>query len=235
MLSTAGTPRVGIALLIAATAGSVLAGCGSANKSGAPPRSTSSSAATSTQAPGGYDISRIDQVGLQLPPESEATPIPHTAVNEEEAKTLAGMRKDFRYDPPQCGALLSKSTHLVAGSQIQGVTVRKPDQIVILIVESPAPVADPSDVAGCDRVAFTVPDEVKGTAERIPAPPIAGVKTTGTKTHMDLTTPEGPKSEDETTFRAELSDRVEIAVGGKGDPARLTDLLNKAVVAVRGH
>jgi hypothetical protein len=188
-----------------------------------------------SEAPGGFDISRIDQVGLQLPPESEAIPIPHAAVNEEEAKTLAGMRKDFRYDPPQCGALLSKSTHLVAGSQIQGVTVRKPDQIVILIVESPAPVADPPDVAGCDRVAFTVPDEVKGTAERIPGPPIAGVKTTGTKTHMDLTTSEGPKTVDETTFRAELSNRVEIAVGGKGDPARLTDLLNKAVVAVRGH
>ncbi len=230
MLSTAGAPRVGIALLIAVTAGSALAGCGSGNNSEGPTSST-----TMSEAPGGFDISRIDQVGLQLPPEAEAIPIPHATVNEEEAKTLAGMRKDFRYDPPQCGALLSKSTHLVAGSQIQGVKVGKPDQIVILIVESPAPVADPPDVAGCDRVAFTVPDEVKGTAQRIPGPPIAGIKTTGTKTHMDLTTPEGPKTVDETTFRAELSNRVEIAVGGKGDPARLTDLLNKAVVAVRGH
>jgi len=232
MLSTACASRVGVASVVVLTACSGLAGCGSDNKSAS---QSASSSATTSEAPGGFDISRIDQVGLQLPPESEATPIPHTAVNEEEAKTLAGMRKDFRYDPPQCGALLSKSTHLVAGSQIQGVTVRKPDQIVILIVESPAPVADPPDVAGCDRVAFTVPDEVKGTAERIPGPPIAGIKTTGTKTHMDLTTPEGPKTVDETTFRAELSNRVEIAVGGKGDPARLTDLLNKAVVAVRGH
>jgi len=232
MLSTACASRVGVASVVVLTACSGLAGCGSDNKSAS---QSASSSATTSEAPGGFDISRIDQVGLQLPPEAEATPIPHTAVNEEEAKTLAGMRKDFRYDPPQCGALLSKSTHLVAGSQIQGVTVRKPDQIVILIVESPAPVADPPDVAGCDRVAFTVPDEVKGTAERIPGPPIAGIKTTGTKTHMDLTTPEGPKTVDETTFRAELSNRVEIAVGGKGDPARLTDLLNKAVVAVRGH
>ena len=148
---------------------------------------------------------------------------------------MAGLRKEFIYDPPQCGAVMSKSTHLVAGSQIQGVAVRKPQEIVILAVESPSAVIDPPQVAGCDRVTFTVPDKLKGSAERIPGPPIAGVKTTGTKTHMDLTTPEGPKSEDETTFRAELSDRVEIAVGGKADPARLEDLLNKAVVAVRGH
>lgn len=231
MLSIACASRVGVVSIVVLTACSGLAGCGSDNKSAT---SSASSSATS-EAPGGFDISRIDQVGLQLPPEAEATPIAHTTLNEEEATTLAGMRKDFSYDPPRCGALLSKSTHLVAGSQIQGVTVRKPDKITILVVESPAAVADPPDIAGCDRVAFTVPDEVKGTAERIPAPTIAGVKTTGTKTHMNLTTPEGPKTVDETTFRAELSGRAEIAVGGKGDPARLIDLLNKAVVAVRGH
>jgi hypothetical protein len=225
-------PRTAAALLLAATFGSGLAACGSGDKSAT--QSTSSSTKTS-EAPGGFDISRIDQVGLQLPPEAEATPIAHTTVNAEEAKTLAGMRKDFQYDPPQCGSLLSKSTHLGEGSQIQGVTVHKPQQIVILVVESPAAVADPPNVAGCDHVTFTVPGEVKGTAERIPGPAIPGVKTTGTKTHMDLTTPEGPKTVDETTFRAELSDRVEVAVGGKADPAQLTDLLNKAVVAVRGH
>ena len=231
MLSVAGASRIGAAVFIVATVCGGLVGCSSGDKSA----TQSPSSTTTSEAPGGFDISRIDQVGLQLPPEAEAIPIPHTAVNEEEAKKLAGMRKDFSYDPPQCGTLLSKSTRLVAGSQIQGVTVRKPEQIVILAVESPAAVADPPDVAGCDRVSFTVPDEVKGTAQRIPGPPIPGLKTTGTKTHMDLTTPEGPKTVDETTFRAELSDRVEIAVGGKGDPARLVDLLNQAVIAVRGH
>jgi uncharacterized protein DUF5642 len=236
MLSTTSAQRVGIALLIAVTAGSALAGCESKNKSGEPTQSTSSSAATpAAQAPGGFDISRIAQLEKQFPPDSEVTPIPHTTVNQEEADRLAGMRKEFVYDPPQCGALLSKSAHLGAGSQIQGMAARKPPQIVILAVESPAAVTDPPEVAGCDRVTFTVPDKVKGTAERIPGPPIAGIKTTGTKTHMDLTTPEGPKSEDETTFRAELSDRVEVAVGGKADPARLEDLLNQAVIAVRGH
>jgi hypothetical protein len=235
MLSTAGAPRVGIALLIAVTAGAALAGCGSANKSGAPAHSTSSSAATSAQAPGGYDISRIALLEKQFPPDSEVAQIPHTTVNQEEADTLAGLRKEFVYDPPQCGALLSKSTHLGAGSQIQGVSARKPQPIAILAVESPTPVVDAPEIAGCDRVAFTVPNELRGTAERIPGPPVAGVKTTGTKTHMDLTTPSGPKSEDETTFRAELSDRVEIAVAGKADPARLEDLLTKAVAALRGH
>ena len=57
----------------------------------------------------------------------------------------------------------------------------------------------------------------------------------GPFTSYERTVVTGPKTVDETTFRAELSNRVEIAVGGKGDPARLTDLLNKAVVAVRGH
>lgn len=224
-------PRAAVTLLVAATVGSALAGCGSGNKS-----ATQSSSSTSTsESPGGFDISRIDQVGLKLPQEDEATPIPHTTVNQDEADHLAGLRKEFVYDPPRCGALLSKSTHLVAGSQVQGVAVRKPQEIVILAVESPAAVADPPEVAGCDRVSFTVPDKLKGTAERIPGPPIAGIKTTGTKTHMDLTTPEGPKAEDETTFRAELSDRVEVAVGGKADQARLEDLLNQAVIAVRGH
>jgi hypothetical protein len=223
--------RAAVVLLLGATVASGLAGCGSGGKS-----ATQSSSSTSTpEAPGGFDISRIDQVGLKLPPEDEATPIPHTTVNQDEADHLAGMRKEFVYDPPQCGALLSKSTRLVSGSQVQGVAVRKPQQIVILAVESPGAVTDPPEIAGCDRVTFTVPDKVKGTAERIPGPPIAGLKTTGTKTHMDLTTPEGPRSEDETTFRAELSNRVEVAVGGKADPARLEDLLNQAVVAVRGH
>ncbi|UMB68873.1 DUF5642 family protein [Mycobacterium paraterrae] len=231
MLSVAGASRIGAAFLIVVTACGGLAGCASKDKSA----TQSPSSTTTSEAPGGFDISRIDQVGLALPPEMEAVPIPHTTVNEEEAKKLAGMRKDFSYDPPQCGALLSKSSHLVAGSQIQGVSVRKPQEIVILAVESPAAVADPPDVAGCNRVSFSVPGEVKGTAERIPGPPIAGLKTTGTKTHADLTTPQGPKTVDETTFRAELSGRVEIAVGGRGDPAPLVDLLNKAVVAVRGH
>jgi hypothetical protein len=232
MLSTACASRVGVASVVVLTACSGLAGCGSDNKSAS---QSASSSATTSEAPGGFDISRIDQVGLQLPPEAEATPIPHTTVNQEEANTLAGLRKEFVYDPPQCGTLLSKSTHLGAGSQIQGVSSRKPQQIAILAVESPTPVVDPPEIAGCDRVTFTVPNELRGTAERIPGPPIAGVKTTGTKTHMDLTTPEGPKTVDETTFRAELSDRVEIAVAGKADPARLEDLLTKAVAALRGH
>jgi hypothetical protein len=230
MLPVAGASRIVIAMTIAATVGSGLAGCSSGDKSSSP-----SSTSTTAEAPGGFDIGRIDKVGLQLPQDREATPIPRTTVDAEEAKTLAGMRKEFQYDPPQCGSLLSKSTHLGEGSQIQGVTVHKPEQILILVVESPAAVTDPPEVAGCNRVTFTVPDEVKGTAERIPGPAIAGLKTTGTKTHMDLKTPEGPKTVDETTFRAELSDRVEIAVGGKTDPAALTDLLNQAVVAVRGH
>lgn len=232
MLSVAGARRIGLALLVAATVGAGLAGCSSGDKSSS--QSASSSTST-TEAPGGFDISRIDQLASQFPPDAEATPIPPTKLTQEEADTLAGMRKEFQYDPPQCGTLLSKSTHLGEGSQIQGISVRKPEQLVILAVESPAAVADPPTVAGCDRVSFTVPDEVKGTAERIPAPPIAGIKTTGTKTHMEVKTPEGPKTVDETTFRAELSDRVEVAVGGKADPARLQDLLNKAVVALRGH
>ena len=228
-------PRTAAALLLAATVGSGLAGCGSGDKSAMSTQSASTTTTTTAEAPGGFDIARIDQLANQFPPDSEVTPIPHTKLNQEEANTLAGMRKEFVYDPPQCGALLSKSTHLAEGSQIQGITARKPEQIVILAVESPAAVADPPDIAGCDRVAFSVPGEVKGTAERIPAPTIAGIKTSGTKTHMDLTTPEGPKTVDETTFRAELSGRVEIAVGGKADPARLEDLLNKAVAALRGH
>jgi hypothetical protein len=171
----------------------------------------------------------------QLPPDSGPTPIPHTTVNQAEADKLAGMRKEFVYDPPQCGGLLSKSSHLGEGSQIQGITIHKPEQIVILAVETAAAVTDPPKNSGCDRVSFTVPNELKGTAERIPGPAIAGVTTSGTKTHMDVTTPEGPKAIDEMTFRAELSNRVEVAVGGKTDPVRLEDLLNKAVVALRGH
>jgi hypothetical protein len=234
MLPVAGASRIVIALTIAATLGPGLAGCSSGDKSSSS-QGASSATSTTAEAPGGFDISLIDKVGLQLPQDREATPIPHTTVDAEEAKTLAGMRKEFQYDPPQCGSLLSKSTHLAEGSQIQGVTVHKPEQILILAVESTAAVTDPPEVAGCNRVTFTVPDEVKGTAERIPGPAIAGVKTTGTKTHMDLKTEEGPKTVDETTLRAELSDRVEIAVGGKADPAALTDLLNQAVIAVRGH
>lgn len=235
MITWDSLPRTAAALLLAATVCAGLAGCSSGGKSGAPTQSASSSAATSAQAPGGFDISRIDQLANQFPPDSEVKPIPRTTLNQEEADTLAGMRKEFLYDPPQCGALLSKSTHLGAGSQIQGISAHKPEQIVILAVESPASVADAPKIAGCDRVTFTVPDEVKGTAERIAAPAIAGVTTSGTKMHMDLTTPEGPKTVDETTFRAELSSRVEIAVAGTADPARLEDLLNKAVVAIRGH
>src|ERR1700759_3954005 len=140
MLPVTGARGIGLALLIATTVGAGLVGCGSGAKS----TSQSASSSTSTkEAPGGFDISRIDQVGLQLPQEFEATPIEHTTLNAEEAKTLAGMRKEFQYDPPQCGSLLSKSTHLGEGSQIQGVTVHKPEQIVILAVESPAAVTDP--------------------------------------------------------------------------------------------
>jgi Domain of unknown function (DUF5642) len=224
-------PRTAVALLLAAG----LAGCGSGDKSATSTQSASSSTTTTAEAPGGFDISRIDQLVSQFPPDSGVTPIPHTKLNQQEADTLAGMRKEFVYDPPQCGSLLSKSTHLSEGSQIQGITAHKPEQIVVLAVESPQAVVDPPEIAGCDRVTFTVPDEVKGTAERIPGPTIPGIKTSGTKTHMDLTTPEGPKTVDETTFRAELSGRVEVAVGGKADPARLEDLLNKAVAALRGR
>lgn len=105
----------------------------------------------------------------------------------------------------------------------------------VVALRSPDSVTPEADPAGCDRIALSGSPQATGTVERIPAPDIGGVTTTGVK----LTVAD-PEDDPDYLYTAALDDHTSVVVMGSADeqldPQRLmSDLLVKAVSAVRGQ
>jgi hypothetical protein len=196
------------------------------------------SGSTSTAAPAAYDISRVDNVRNDFPPGFEVEAHPAKALDQQDidnsgVNDLAEAAKD----PPQCrGMVIPPYANPSVGTEAAGVK-GEGDQgsIHVVAFRSPQPIPVSEPPADCDRVALSGSPDATGTAERIPAPNIDGVTTTGAKL---LSTDE--QEDPEYIFTAALGDRTSVVVRGGADkelnPQQLmSDLLVKATAAVRGQ
>lgn len=220
-------------MIVVLGAGAALAGCDdSAAGSGVP----QSAAAAPTATP--YDISKIEAVKDDFPAgfTAEAHPV-KTLEQGDIAGSGAAAFIDAGVDPPQCRSVVIPTyTDPKAGAQAAGV-IGQGDQgnMYVIALRSPDPVAAEDVPAGCDRVTLSGSPEATGSVERIPAPDIAGVTTTGVKLIA-----EGSDDEPDYLYTAALDDRTSIVVMGSADqqlaPQQLmSDLLVNAVAAVRGQ
>lgn len=227
------------AVLAALGAGVTLAGCGHpADSNSAPASSSASSAPAQPAAAHAYDISRVDNVKDDLPPGFTAQAHPAKTLQENDIAT-SGVTAftGAQIDPPQCrAAVIPPYVDPTVGTDAAGVRADG-DQgnIYVVALRSPQPVAVGQPPAGCDRISMSGSAEATGSVERVPAPQIGGVATTGVKLTVD-----DPQEDPDYLYTAALDDRTSVVVMGSADtqldPQRLlSDLLVKAVAAVRGQ
>jgi hypothetical protein len=188
-------------------------------------------------APAAYDLSRVDNISNDFPPGFTTDPHPAKTLDQHDIDSsgIVAFTK-AQVDPPQCRSLIiPPSAEPSAGSEAAGVR-GEGDQgkiyVVALRLPQPVPVSQPP--AGCDRVSLSGSPEAAGTAERIPAPKIDGLTTTGVK--LSPTEAADP----DYIFTAALNDQTSVVVMGSTDaqlnPQQLlSNLLSKATSAVRGQ
>ncbi|WP_235653626.1 DUF5642 family protein [Mycolicibacter icosiumassiliensis] len=235
--------RHGLVLLAALGAGVTLAGCGTSTEvtpagpaASQPPAAEPSPASSPPPAP--YDISRVDAVSGDFP--QGFAPQAHPAKTLGQADIDGSAVAAFtsaQVDPPQCrSVVIPPYADPTVGTEAAGV-IGQGDQgnMYVVALRSPNPVATVPDPAGCDRISLSGSSEATGTVERIPAPAIDGVTTTGVKLSVS-----DPEEDPDYLYTAALDDRTSVVVMGSADeqldPQRLmSDLLVKAVSAVRGQ
>jgi Domain of unknown function (DUF5642) len=235
-------PRVAVGLLVVTTLG--LSGCGSGGQpngsSSGTPSANPQPAAAPTNPPGEYDISRIAQLANQFPSGYSVTPIPRTTLTQQQADNFGDMIKKFGFtiDPPRCEAMLN-SLHLIAGTEMQGLAAKGPQEIMVVAMQVPQPLPLGGDYS-CRHIAISAPSGVQGTADRLPGPAISGATVVGVKEHLNITASGDSKTIDQYMYVATLGDKTAATVSGQSDKGEfdsgpLETLLVKAVTALRGH
>ncbi|WP_160118025.1 DUF5642 family protein [Mycobacterium sp. MFM001] len=242
MTSSRRTIRQTSCLLIALGASVAIPACshsaehpaGTSSTQSQPPSPTNTPAAA---APAGYDIARVDNVKNDFPagfaPEAEQ---PKTlAQHDIDSSGITAFTK-AQIDPPQCRSMvIPPNVEPSVGAQAAGVR-GEGDQgnIYVVALRLPQPVPAGQPPAGCDRVTLSGDPQAAGTAERVPAPHIDGVTTTGVKLSADAS------DDPDYIYTAALDDQTSVVVMGSTDtqlnPQQLLpDLLVKATSAVRGQ
>ncbi|WP_085130731.1 DUF5642 family protein [Mycolicibacter engbaekii] len=226
-------PVVGGALGVGLT----LAGCAT-NAEVAPAGSAAPQPAAAQPAAPRYDVSRIDAVANDFPEgfTAQAHPAKTLAQSDIDGSAVAAFTQ-AQVDPPQCrSVVIPRYVDPKAGTEAAGV-IGQGDQgnMYVVALRSPDSVTPEAAPAGCDRIALSGSPQATGTVERIPAPDIGGVTTTGVK----LTVAD-PEDDPDYLYTAALDDHTSVVVMGSADeqldPQRLmSDLLVKAVTAVRGQ
>jgi hypothetical protein len=232
------TARRIASLLAAAGVTVAVAACGHAAEHkpaaspSAPPHPPSSSTAGAA-----YDISRVDNVRNDFPPDFTVDVHPSRTLNRHDLGSsdidpFAGAK----IDPPHCGlAIIPPNAKLSIGTQVAAVSGHADRGIIeVDALRLPKPIAPGPPPAGCDKVTLSGSPEVSGTAERVPAPTIDGVTTTAIKTTA------AGEEDPEYLFTAALDEQTTVMVTGNTDAELnphqvMSDLLVKAVSAVRGR
>ena len=220
--------------------GAATAGC-SEHKDGqqaAPASSSSSTAAGSSTAavPATYDITKISGAKGNLPPGFEADDIPADTVSQEQMDAAGigglGTAPTTVVTPPECAAVLKPFAPVGIGARAHGFMATQGQGqhiIVVMAAQSDKPAA-PISHAGCDHFTAQSASGVSATVEQVPGPSIPGVPTAG---HLAHVTADG-KTIDEMTFTAALGDKTIEVVQGDLPAATMSDVLGKAVAALRG-
>jgi hypothetical protein len=226
-------------LLVAVAVTGLFAACGQhtgttpANSPAVQPQPPPSSAAP----PVAYDISRVDNVRNDFPPGFivEAQTARTLSQADIESSRITAVTEG-RIQPPDCRTVVMPSyAEPSVGADAAEVTAAGGHGSVDLdALRSPQPVPAAPKAEGCGlgMVVSGLPD-VAGPAERIQAPSITGVATTGAKLVPEKRNPVY-------IFTAALDDRTSVVVTGSTDaqlsPEKLmSELLVKATAAVRGQ
>jgi hypothetical protein len=186
--------------------------------------------------PGGYDISRIAQLGNEFPSAYSVSPIGPIMLTQEQADSFMGMVKELgsTMKPPQCAAVLQHPIAL-AGSKMQGFAASGPQDIMVAAAESAQAVPSVVPPDECKHTTFNEPGKLQGTVDHLPSPSIDGATVIVLKVHVEATESGMSKTIDQYQYQAALNDRIGVVVSGASDTELLESLLNKAVTAVRGH
>lgn len=184
-----------------------------------------------------YDISAVDKVKDDFPSGFTVTAGRSKTLSQDDVER-SGIQvlTQARLEPPQClPAIIPPYADLVAGTKAAGVTATGDGggvHVTALRLPRPVPVPAGQRIAGCERITISAPS-VSGVAERVPAPLIAGVSTSGVR----LT--ERGQEDSNYIFAAALDEQTTVVVRGSVDAALgpqelMSDLLVKATTAVRG-
>lgn len=227
----------GLALAAALGVGATLAGCGTSTEV-APAGPVASQPPAAEPSPAPYDISRVDAVTDDFPQgfTAEAHPAKTLGQSDIDGSAVAAFT-DAQVDPPQCrSVVIPPYADPTVGTEAAGV-IGQGDRgnMYVVALRSPNAVAAAADPEGCDRISLSGSPEATGTVERIPAPAISGVTTTGVKLSVA-----DPAEDPDYLYTAALDERTSVVVMGSADaqldPQRvMSDLLVKAVSAVRGQ
>ncbi|UVO11350.1 DUF5642 family protein [Mycobacterium sp. SVM_VP21] len=234
--------RYGLVLLTALGAGVTLAGCGTSTEVApagpAVAQSPISQAPAAGANPVAYDISRVDAVSNDFPQGFTAQAHPAKTLGQADIDGSAvAAFTDAQVDPPQCrSVVIPPYVDPTVGTEAAGV-IGQGDQgnMYVVALRSPNPIAVAADPAGCEQISLAGSPEATGTVQRIAAPAIDGVTTTGVKLSVA-----DPAEDPDYLYTAALDERTSVVVMGSADqqldPQRLmSDLLVKAVSAVRGQ
>lgn len=229
-----------IACLLAALGTSVaISACSDSTEQSPAATSQAPSATTApaAAAPAAYDIGRVDNVKNDFPAgfAPQAEPPKTLAQHDIESSGITAFTK-AQIDPPQCRSMvIPPNVEPSVGAQAAGVR-GEGDQgnIYVVALRLPQPVPAGQAAAGCDRVTLSGDPQATGTAERVPAPHIDGLTTTGVKLSADAS------DDPDYIYTAALDDQTSVVVMGSTDtqlnpPQLLSDLLVKATSAVRGQ
>ncbi|WP_169714687.1 DUF5642 family protein [Mycobacterium celatum] len=207
---------------------------GTSSSQSQPPSATNAPAAA---APAAYDIGRVDNVKNDFPVGFAPTAEPPKTLAQHDIES-SGITAftGAQIDPPQCRSMvIPPNVEPSVGAQAAGVR-GEGDQgnIYVVALRLPQPVPAGQAPAGCDRVTLSGDPQAAGTAERIPAPHIDGVTTTGVKLSADAS------DDPDYLYTAALDNQTSVVVMGSTDtqlnPQQLlSDLLVKATSAVRGQ
>lgn len=227
----------GLALLAALGVGATLAGCGSSAEV-TPAGSAAPQSPVAQPSPAPYDISRIGAVVDDFPQDftAQAHPAKTLGQSDIDGSAVAAFTNAV-VDPPQCrSVVIPPYVDPKVGTEAAGV-IGQGDQgnMYVVALRSPEPIAPAPDPAGCDRISLSGSPEASGSVERVAAPAIAGVTTTGVKLSVA-----DPEADPDYLYTAALDDRTSVVVMGSAaeelDPQRLmSDLLVKSVSAIQGQ
>ncbi|MUM16070.1 hypothetical protein FZI91_12075 [Mycobacterium sp. CBMA271] len=206
---------------------------------------SSSAASTAAAAASGIDIDKIDAIKDQFPSGYTTQVQPRATVSQQELDQMKGIFDQATFQPKECADKMMGSMPKVTGTSMKGVTGAKPTDpanptaktmIVTAAIETANAIPEDTSNGQCDKFTVSIAGMAEGTGEKIEAPAIEGVKTTGTSTTLKISAPGMEQTMQQTTYSAQLDDHHAVTVSSMGevDNNDLTDVFVKAVNAVKG-
>lgn len=225
--------------------GGVLLACSNDDKKDASSDSSASSSATSTAAASSIDIAKIDSIKDQFPAGYTVELQPKTTVSQEMLDQMKGVFEQATFEPKECADKMLGAMPKVTGTTMQGVTGTKDGEaqtpmsrtmIIAAAIETINPIPEDTSNGQCDKFTLSLAGMAEGTGEKIDAPAVDGVKTTGTATSIKVSAPGMEQSMEQTTYSAQLDDHHAVTVSGMGEVDRndLSDVFVKSINAIKG-